>query len=41
MPEGPSILHLKNQLLPFKGKIVKDAGGYSEMPTAWIKEKNF
>jgi endonuclease-8 len=39
MPEGPSILHLKNKLLPFKGKIVKDAGGYGKMPTAWIKGK--
>ena len=39
MPEGPSILHLKNKLLPFKGKIVKDAGGYGDMPSAWIKGK--
>jgi len=39
MPEGPSILHLKNQLLPFKGKIVKDAGGYGKMPAGWIKGK--
>lgn len=39
MPEGPSILHLKDQLLPFKGKIVKKAGGYGAMPTAWIKGK--
>jgi endonuclease-8 len=39
MPEGPSILHLKNKLLPFKGKIVKDAGGYGKLPTAWIKGK--
>ena len=39
MPEGPSILHLKDQLLPFKGKIVKKAGGYGPMPTAWIKGK--
>ena len=39
MPEGPSILHLKYKLLPFKGNIVKDAGGYGEMPTAWIKGK--
>lgn len=39
MPEGPSILHLKNQLLPFKGKIVQKAGGYGPMPTAWIKGK--
>jgi endonuclease-8 len=39
MPEGPSILHLRNQLLPFKGKIVTKAGGYGKMPTAWIKNK--
>jgi endonuclease-8 len=39
MPEGPSILHLKNQLLPFKGKIVQKAGGYGPMPTSWIKGK--
>lgn len=39
MPEGPSILHLKNKLLPFKGKIVKQAGGYGSMSTAWIKGK--
>jgi endonuclease VIII len=39
MPEGPSILHLRNQLLPFKGKIVREAGGYGDMPTGWIKGK--
>ena len=39
MPEGPAILHLRNTLLPFKGKIVKKAGGYGPMPTAWIKGK--
>ncbi len=39
MPEGPSILHLRNKLLPFKGKIVQQAGGYGKMPTAWIKGK--
>ncbi|RYF95294.1 MAG: hypothetical protein EOO02_23250, partial [Chitinophagaceae bacterium] len=39
MPEGPSLLLLKNQLAPFKGKIVKKAGGYGPMPTAWIKGK--
>lgn len=39
MPEGPSILHLRNQLLPFKGKIVKKAGGYGPMPTKWIDGK--
>lgn len=36
MPEGPSILYLKDQLQPFKGKLVKQAGGYGEMPTDWI-----
>ncbi len=39
MPEGPSILHLKNQLKPFVGKIVKKAGGYGPMPTQWINGK--
>ncbi|HUR11982.1 MAG TPA: DNA-formamidopyrimidine glycosylase family protein [Flavitalea sp.] len=39
MPEGPAILHLRNTLLPFKGKIVKQSGGYGPMPTAWIKGK--
>lgn len=39
MPEGPSILHLRNQLLPFKNKIVKKAGGYGPMPTNWINGK--
>jgi endonuclease-8 len=39
MPEGPSILHLRKQLLPFKNKIVKEAGGYGPMPTSWITGK--
>ncbi|MBC7933928.1 MAG: hypothetical protein H7Y86_01020 [Rhizobacter sp.] len=39
MPEGPSILHLKDELKSFKGRIVKRAGGYGPMPTAWIKGK--
>ena len=39
MPEGPSILHLKDQLMPFKGKLVKEAGGYGDMSTDWIKGK--
>ena len=39
MPEGPSILHLKNQLLPFKDKTVQHAGGYGAMPTSWINGK--
>jgi endonuclease-8 len=37
MPEGPSILYLRNQLLSFKGKIVKEAGGYGPMPKGWIR----
>ena len=39
MPEGPAIMHLKDQLQPFKGKIVKKAGGYGKMPVAWIQGK--
>lgn len=39
MPEGPSILHLKHQLLLFKGKMVKNAGGYGPMPATWINGK--
>ena len=39
MPEGPSILHLKNKLLPFKGRIVKKAGGYGKMQAGWIIHK--
>ena len=39
MPEGPAILHLRNNMLPFKGKIVKNAGGYGKMKADWIKGK--
>lgn len=39
MPEGPSLLHLRNQLLPFKGKVVQKAGGYGKMSTAWLQKK--
>ena len=39
MPEGPSILYLKDQLLPFKNKTVLKAGGYGAMPTKWIAGK--
>ena len=39
MPEGPSILALRDKLMPFKGKIVKNAGGYGKMPAGWIKGK--
>lgn len=36
MPEGPSILHLRNTLAPFIGKKVVKAGGYGKMPADWI-----
>ncbi len=39
MPEGPSILYLKEQLKPFEGKIVKKAGGYGKMATSWMNGK--
>lgn len=39
MPEGPSLLHLRNELLPFKGKLVKKAGGYGPMETKWMEGK--
>lgn len=39
MPEGPSILYLRDKLLPFKGKVVKKAGGYGPMPATWIAGK--
>lgn len=39
MPEGPSLLHLKNKLMPFKGKIVQEAGGYGKMDTGWLNKK--
>lgn len=39
MPEGPSILLIKDQLQPFKNKIVKKAGGYGDMPKAWLRGK--
>lgn len=39
MPEGPSLLRLKDKLLAFKNKQVKNAGGYSKMPTDWINGK--
>lgn len=36
MPEGPSILFLKNKLQRFKGKTVYEASGYSEMDKSAI-----
>ena len=31
MPEGPSILFLKNKIQRYKGKTVSEASGYNEM----------
>lgn len=39
MPEGPSIVYLKEKLRSFAGRKVTDAGGYTNMPTAWLKNK--
>ncbi len=39
MPEGPSVLYLKEQLEPFIGKTVTAAGGYGKMPTRWMVRK--
>ena len=36
MPEGPSILFLKNKLQRFKGKTVSEASGYGEMDKSEI-----
>lgn len=36
MPEGPSIVFLKNKLQRFKGKTVSEASGYSEMDKSAI-----
>jgi endonuclease VIII len=37
MPEGPSLILLKEQLTPFTGRTVTAVGGYTKMKTAWIK----
>ncbi|MBC7849437.1 MAG: endonuclease [Chitinophagaceae bacterium] len=39
MPEGPSLIILAEQLKPFERRTVTGAGGYTDMPTAWIKGK--
>lgn len=39
MPEGPSILLLKNKLSIFIGKTVIKAGGYGPMETKWLERK--
>ena len=36
MPEGPSILFLKNKIQQYKGKTVSEASGYNEMDKAKI-----
>ncbi|MDB5201162.1 MAG: endonuclease [Ferruginibacter sp.] len=37
MPEGPSLIILKEKLEPFSRKKVTAAGGYTKMETAWLK----
>lgn len=39
MPEGPSISYIEEKIASFAGKKVTDAGGYTPMPTAWLKNK--
>ncbi|MEP6712444.1 MAG: DNA-formamidopyrimidine glycosylase family protein [Ferruginibacter sp.] len=39
MPEGPSLIYLREKLSPYTGKKVTAAGGYTDMPTAWLKNK--
>lgn len=39
MPEGPSILLLKEKLTAFKGRLVKKAGGYGKLSVNWLKNK--
>lgn len=39
MPEGPSIIILKEQALPFKGKKVIDIGGNTKVELAHLKNK--
>ena len=36
MPEGPSILFLKNKIQRYKGKTVSEASGYNEMDKSKI-----
>ena len=39
MPEGPSILFLRNKLQRYKGKIVSEASGYGDMEKSKIANK--
>lgn len=39
MPEGPSLVYIKEQLEPFVGRKITAAGGYSPMPTDWLVNK--
>lgn len=39
MPEGPSLIILKEKLTSYTGKTLTAAGGYTDMPTAWLKNK--
>lgn len=37
MPEGPSLVILKEQLQPFVGRTVTAAGGYAKVSKQWLK----
>lgn len=39
MPEGPSILFLKNKLQRYKGKTVSEASGYGDMEKSGLENK--
>ena len=39
MPEGPSLVYLKNKLQAYAGRKVTAAGGYSPMSKTWIVNK--
>jgi endonuclease-8 len=39
MPEGPSLVYLKNEIAGFTGRKVTAAGGYTPMDTAWLVNK--
>jgi endonuclease-8 len=39
MPEGPSLVILKEELQPFKGKKILDADGYSKIDKSVLKNK--
>ncbi|MES2891064.1 MAG: DNA-formamidopyrimidine glycosylase family protein [Bacteroidota bacterium] len=39
MPEGPSLVYIKNEIAHFAGRKVTAAGGYTQMETGWLVGK--